>query len=120
MEEPGLDNPYILVNLPYLALTLLITVVVRSTFFSALLGLGYTQILEFMLAGIFYGKPWTRWLFTNVHFSASFLLNFIGNRVPELPAHILAPTPALIVAALYTLIFLTLATWLYRRQDVGG
>jgi len=109
-----------LVNLPYLALTLLITVVVRSTFFSILLGLGYTQILEFMLAGIFYSASWTKWLFTNVHFSASFLLNSIGNRAPKLPEHILAPEPALIVAALYTLILMTLAVWLYRRQDVGG
>jgi hypothetical protein len=109
-----------LVNLPYLALTLLITVVVRSTFFSILLGLGYTQILEFMLAGIFYGAAWTKWLFTNVHFSASFLLNSIGNRIPKLPEHILAPESALVVAALYTLILMTLAIWAYRRQDVGG
>lgn len=109
-----------LVNLPYLALTLLITVTVRSTFFSVVLGLGYTQILEFMLAGIFYGASWTKWLFTNLHFSASFLLNFIGNRVPDLPTHILAPMPALVTAAVYTLTFLSLAIWLYRRQDVGG
>lgn len=109
-----------LVNLPYLALTLLITVAVRSTFFSILLGLGYTQILEFMLAGIFYGASWTKWLFTSVHFSASFLLNDIGNRVPKLPEHILTPEPALVVAALYTLLLMTLAIWLYRRQDVGG
>src|SRR5512138_1095663 len=109
-----------LVNLPYLALTLLITVVVRSTFFSIVLGLGYTQILELMLVGIFYGKPWTKWLFTNLHFSASFLLNDIGSRVPKLPEHILAPAPALLVATLYTMIFMILAIWFYRRQDVGG
>src|SRR5512145_1371409 len=109
-----------LVNLPYLALTLLITVVVRSTFFSILLGLGYTQILELMLAGIFYGKPWTKWLFTSLHFSASFLLNDIGSRVPKLPEHILAPTSALFAAALHTLAFMVLAIWFYRRQDVGG
>ncbi len=109
-----------LANLPYLALMLLVTIIVRSTFFSVLLGLGYTQILEFMLAGIFYGQSWTKWLFTNLHFSASFLLNEIGNRVPKLPEHVLAPTPALITAALYTLVFMTLAIWLYRRQDIGG
>ncbi len=109
-----------LANLPYLALTLLITIVVRSTFFSVLLGLGYTQILEFMLAGIFYGASWTKWLFTNLHFSASFLLNFIGNRAPKLPEHILAPTPALVTAGFYTLIFIIIAIWLYRRQDIGG
>ena len=53
-----------LANLPYLALTLLITVVVRSTFFSIVLGLGYTQILESMLAGIFCVVSRTQWLFT--------------------------------------------------------
>jgi hypothetical protein len=109
-----------LVNLPYLALALLITVLVRSTFFSILLGLGYTQILELMLSGIFHGASWTKWLFTSLHFSATFLLNTIGDRVPKLPEHILTPMPALGVAALYTLIFIALAIWLYRRQDVGG
>ncbi len=109
-----------LVNLPYLALALLLTVLARSTFFSVVLGLGYTQILEFMLAGIFYGASWTKWLFTNLHFSASFLLNEIGNRVPKLPEHILAPVPALVTASIYTLIFMIIAIWLYRRQDVGG
>jgi hypothetical protein len=59
-------------------------------------------------------------MFTNLHFSASFLLNGIGNRIPDLPNNILAPAPALVTAALYTLILLALAIWLYRRQDVGG
>lgn len=109
-----------LVNLPYLALTLLLAVALRSTFFSVALGLGYTQFLELLLTGLFYGKSWTKWLFTNLHFSASFLLNSIGNRQAELPAHILAPTPALVMALVYTLVLMTLAIWLYRRQDVGG
>jgi len=39
-----------LANLPYVALTLMYTVVLRSTFFGVALGLGYTQILEFLLA----------------------------------------------------------------------
>lgn len=109
-----------LVNLPYLALTLVCTLAVRSTFFGVALGLGYTQFLEFLLAGIFYGAGWTKWLFTNLHFSASFLLNSIGNRAVELPAHVLAPLPALATAAAYTSLLLFLALWLYRRQDVGG
>lgn len=109
-----------LVNLPYLALTLLLVVGVRSTFFSVALGLGYTQILELLLTGIFYGQSWTKWLMTNLYFSASFLLNSIGNRAADLPTHLLAPTPALVTAAVYTLIFLSLAIWFYRRQDVGG
>jgi hypothetical protein len=109
-----------LVNLPYIALTLIFAVALRSTFVSIVLGLGYTQILEFLLAGIFHGAGWTKWLFTNLHFSASFLLNSIGNRVTEIPAHILAPSPALVTSTIYTLIFLLLTIWLYRRQDVGG
>jgi len=109
-----------LVNLPYIALTLALTVGLRSTFVSIIVGLGYTQFLDFIFAGLFHGASWTKWLFTNLHFSASFLLNWIGNRVPELPSNILAPTPALVAAAAYTLILLTLAVWLYRRQDVGG
>jgi hypothetical protein len=109
-----------LVNLPYLAVTFLITVLVRSTFFSILLGLGYTQILENLLAGIFYGAAWTKWLFTTLHFSASFLLNEIGNRIPKLPEHILAPTPALVTAMLYTLTLMALAIGFYRRQDLNG
>jgi ABC-type transport system involved in multi-copper enzyme maturation permease subunit len=108
-----------LVNLPYLALTLALAVWLRSTFFSAVVGLGYAQVLDFMLTGLFHGAGWTRWLFTNVHFSASFLLNSIGNRSVELPAHILSPVAALLVAAAYTSIFLTIAVWLYRRQDLG-
>ena len=70
--------------------------------------------------GIFHGADWTRWLFTNLHFSDSFLLNSIGSRSVELPTHILAPAPALITAALYTFGLIALAVWLYRRQDLGG
>lgn len=109
-----------LAMLPYIALTLALTAGLRSTFVSVMLGLGYTQFLEFIFAGLFHGAFWTKWLFTNLHFSASFLLNGIGNRVPELPSNILAPMPALVAAAFYTLILLALAVWLYRRQDVGG
>jgi hypothetical protein len=109
-----------LVNLPYVALTLLLTVAMRSAFFGVIAGLGYTQIFELLLAAIFHGKDWTRWLFTNLHFSASFLLNSIGNRTVELPAHILTPAPALAASAAYTIILLVLAIWLYQRQNVGG
>jgi len=109
-----------LVNLPYIALTFALTVGLRSTFVSVIVGLGYTQFLEFIFAGLFHGAFWTKWLFTNLHFSTSFLLNSIGNRIPELPSNILAPAPALVAAAAYTLILLALTVWLYRRQDVGG
>ena len=91
-----------LVNLPYLALTLLLAIVLRSSFFSVVVGLGYTQFIEFLLAGFLHAASWTKWLFTNIHFSASFLLNSIGNRTVEIPDHILAPMPALVVSILYT------------------
>ncbi len=108
-----------LVNLPYLALTLALAVWLRSTFFSAVVGLGYAQVLDFMLSGIFHGAGWTKWLFTNVHFSASFLLNALGSRTVEPPSHVLSPIPALIVAAVYTMVLLAIAVWLYRRQDLS-
>ncbi len=108
-----------LVNLPYLACALALAVGLRSTFFSAVIGLGYAQVLDFMLTGIFHGAGWTKWLFANVHFSASFLLNAIGNRTVVPPSHILSPIPALLVAAAYTLVFLAIAVWLYRRQDLS-
>ncbi len=109
-----------LANLPYLALTLLLAVAARSTFLGVVIGLGYTQILEFLLSGIFHGAGWIRWLFTNLHFSATFLLNSIGNRTADLPAHLLPPAFALLTALFYSLLLLLLAIWLYRRQDVGG
>ena len=109
-----------LVNLPYIALTLLFAVALRSTLASILLGLGYTQLLEFLLAGIVHGTGWTKWLFTNLHFSASFLLNSIGNRVADIPPAILAPATALITSIIYSLTLLYIAGWLYRRQDLGG
>lgn len=109
-----------LVNLPYIALTLILAVALRSTLASVILGLGYTQILEFLFAGIFHGASWTKWLFTNLHFSASFLLNTIGNRVAEIPAPVLAPMPALFTSTMYTLLLIMIAIWFYRRQDVGG
>ncbi len=109
-----------LVNLPYIALALLLAIFLRSALFSAILGLGYTQVLEHLLTGIFHGEGWTRWLFTNLHFSVRFLLNAIGDRSVAPPSHILEPTSALFTAAAYTLCLLGLAVWLYRRQDLGG
>ncbi|HPN51999.1 MAG TPA: hypothetical protein PKW33_10460 [Anaerolineaceae bacterium] len=109
-----------LVNLPYIAMLIVIAVVVRSTFFSIVLGLGYNFFLEYLLTAIFHGAGWTKWLITNVYFSVSFLLNGIGDRSVATPGHILTPGPALITSAVYTMVFLALAVWIYRRQDVGG
>ena len=109
-----------LVNLPYLALALALSVLLRSALFGAMLGLGYGQFLDLLMSGIFHGAGWTRWLFTNVHFSASFLLNAIGSRSVDPPAHILAPAAALVTAAAYTLTLLAFAIWLYRRQNLSG
>ncbi len=109
-----------LVTLPYAAFTLLVTVATRSTLAGTALGLGYTQFAEFLLAGLFYGADWSKWLIRNLHLSATYLLNSIGYRSGATPVALLGPMPALITAALYTLIFLSLALWLYRRQDLGG
>lgn len=109
-----------LVTLPYLALMLLITVATRSAFAGVAIGLGYTQFIELLLGGIFYGIHWIKWMPRSLYLSATYLLNSIGNKTVELPEYVLAPIPAFIAAALYTLILLALALYLYRRQDVGG
>jgi hypothetical protein len=106
--------------LPYAAFTLLVTVVTRSTFAGAALGLGYTQFAEFLLTGLFYGADWSKWMMRNLYLSATFLLNSIGSKAVETPSALLHPVPAFVTAAVYTLIFLSLALWLYRRQDLGG
>ena len=109
-----------LVTLPYAALTLLVVVFTRSAFASIAIGLGYTQFIEFLATGIFYNTSWSRWLMRNLYYSATYYLNTIGNKTVDIPAHLLQPVPAFVTAAVYTLIFLSLAIWLYRRQDIGG
>jgi hypothetical protein len=109
-----------LVTLPYAAFMLLITVVTRSAFASIAIGLGYTQFIEFLTTGIFYGSSWTKWMIRNLYYSATYQLNSIGNKNVEIPSHLFHPVPAFVTAAVYTLTFLSLAIWLYRRQDIGG
>ncbi len=58
---------------PLRLLALVITITPRSTFASIVRGLGYTQLLEFFLAGIFHGADWAKWLFTNLHYCIMFL-----------------------------------------------
>ena len=109
-----------LVTLPYAALMLLLTVVTRSTWASIAIGLGYTQFIELLVTGVFHGAGWAKWMMRNLYFSATFLLNAIGNKSVEVPAALLQPWPAFVIAAFYTLIFLSLALWLYRRQDMSA
>lgn len=109
-----------LVTLPYAAFTLLITILARSTIVGVVLGLGYTQFIEILVTSLFYGAGWARWMMRNLYFSATFLLNTIGNKTVEVPAALLHPVPAFVTASIYTLIFLSLALWLHRRQDLGG
>lgn len=109
-----------LVTVPYAAFMLVITVATRSTFAAIAIGLGYTQFIEILLTSFFYSAAWAKWMMRNLYFSATFLLNSIGNRIVDIPSQLLDPVPAFVTAAVYTLIFLSLAIWLYRRQDVGG
>ena len=109
-----------LVRLPYAALMLLIVVVTRSTFAGIAIGLGYTQFIEIALTGTFYGAGWARWFMRNLHESATYLLNSIGNKVVEIPTFLLTPAQAMAAAAIYTAAFLLIAILLYHRQDVGG
>ena len=109
-----------LVTLPYAALMLLLTVVTRSAFASIAIGLGYTQFIELLMTSFFYGAGWSKWMMRNVYLSATFLLNSIGDKSVDVPSALLQPVPAFVTAAVYTLTFLSLAIWLYRRQDIGG
>jgi hypothetical protein len=109
-----------LVTLPALTFTLLVTVVTRSSFAGIAIGLGFTQFIEILMTGLLYGFPFSKWIMRNLYFSATYLLNSIGNKTVDIPPHLFAPEPAFIIAAIYTLIFLAAALWLYRRQDVGG
>lgn len=109
-----------LATLPYAAFVLLVTVVTRSSFAGIAIGLGYTQFFELLLSGAFYRADWSKWMMRNLHFSVTHLLNSIGNKTVDIPSYRLDPVPALIALTVYTLIFLSLAAWFYRRQDVGG
>jgi hypothetical protein len=109
-----------LVTLPYAAFMLLIAVAARSSFASIAIGLGYTQFIEILLTSIFYNAGWAKWMMRNLYLSGTFLLNSIGNKTVDIPSQLLHPIPAFIAAAIYTSIFLSLALWIYRRQDVGG
>jgi ABC-type transport system involved in multi-copper enzyme maturation permease subunit len=106
--------------MPYLALMLLITVASRSSFAGVIIGLGYTQFVELILTAVLHGRPWMAWYPHNLAASVSYLLNGIGNRVVEAPAYYARPLDAVYALMLYTLLFLSAAVWLYRRQDVGG
>ena len=109
-----------LVTLPYVAFMLLLIVATRSTFASIAMGLGYTQFIEVLLTTVFHSASWSKWMMRNLYFSATFLLNSIGNKTVDIPSVLLNPIPAFVTAAVYILLFLLLAIWLYRRQDVGG
>jgi len=109
-----------LVAMPAIILVALVTLASRSTFTGILFGLGYTQFLELLITGIFYGTSWSKWIMRNLTLSASYFLNNIGYKTVDIPSHLLDPKTAFATAAIYTLIFLSAAVWLYRRQDVGG
>ncbi len=109
-----------LVTLPYIAFMLLLTVLTKSTFAAIVIGLGYTQFVELLTTSFFYNAGWAKWMIRNLYFSATFLLNSIGNKTVDVSSALLQPIPAFVTAAVYTLAFLLPAFWLYRRQDAGG
>lgn len=109
-----------LVTLPYVALMLLITVATRSAFAGIAIGLGYTQFIELLLSSVLYGRSGAEWMMRNLYLSVTFLLNSIGNRMVSAPEQLLPPPVAIAVAVIYTIVFLILAVWIYRRQDLGG
>ncbi len=109
-----------LAALPYLALILLITVAVRSSFAGALAGLALTQFVDLLLTSFLYGRPWMMWHPHNLGLSLTYLLNSIGNRVVAIPEYLAQPLPAVIGLIGYTTLLMAAASWLYHRQDLGG
>ncbi len=109
-----------LVSLPYIAFMLLITVITRSAFASVVVGLGLTQFVEILLTAAFYDNSLASLMPRNLYFSATYLLNSIGNVASEVRPGLLEPNLAFVAAAVYTILCLTTAVWLYRRQDLGG
>lgn len=108
------------VVLPYAALMLLLALVTRSTFVSAAIGFAYVLVAENLVGAVFYQAAWIRWLPRNLYFSATYLLNHIGNKTVPVPDHLFEPYTACLVALGYTVALLALAIGVYRRQDVGG
>ncbi len=113
---------------PYAALALLLAVLSRSTPVTLGVGLGYTLLVENLLAELLSlvspgAARLVRYLPT---LAAKALLQPIAGdaqvnvgmqTAPSLS--LLAPGPAALLLALYTLAFLGLALWAFRRQDVA-
>ncbi len=105
--------------LPYLGLTMVCSLLTRSTFGGLILGFGLTQFVELLLQSFFYWFSWIKWLPRSLYLSGTYMLNLIGNKQVFPPDNLFYGPWAMVIAAIYALFFLGLAISLYSRQDLG-
>lgn len=113
--------------LPYVALTMLFAVLTRSAAGTLGLSVGYSLLIESVLTQIllFTGEvgqavvkfvPAVLAQSVNSLNGGTLVTVTVNGQSPQMP--MLDPTPAAIGLALYTLVFLGLAVWQFRRQDL--
>ena len=106
-------------DLPYIALTAFVTIIARSSAAGMAIGLGYyffEQLIVALFSALF---SW----FQNVATSSSYGISQLGREVQEAASRGRAlpdATQAIIVLAVYTLVFGGIAFWLFERRDVAG
>lgn len=111
--------------LPYAALTFLLAVVSRSTVVAVGGGLAYTLLIEGVLMQLlgFVGGIWAdiaQYLPAGLSNSLATLNRVTAVANPTVPADGLSAGTAVLGIALYTILFVGLAVFAFRRQDLGG
>lgn len=111
--------------LPYAALTFLLAVVGRSTVVAVGGGLAFTLLIEGVLIQLlgFLGGIWTdlvQYLPAGLSNSLTALNRVTAVTGPAVPADGLSAGTAVFGIALYTIVFIGLAVFAFRRQDLGG
>ncbi len=113
--------------LPYVAMTMLFAVLTRSAAGTLGLSVGYALLIESVLTQVLLfagetGRAVVKFVPATLAASVNSLNNStlvtvtVNGQAPQIP--MLDPVPAAIGLALYTLVFLGLAVWQFRRQDL--
>jgi ABC-type transport system involved in multi-copper enzyme maturation permease subunit len=116
--------------LPYAAMTFMLAIVTRSTAAAIGIGLAYTLLVESIAATVF---PLLGGVFEKIVVylpgelaggllklnQASLAGDFVSNGGNTSMVKLLDPVPAAIGLALWTILFLAVAVWSFRRQDLS-
>jgi ABC-type transport system involved in multi-copper enzyme maturation permease subunit len=116
--------------LPYAAMTFMLAIVTRSTAAAIGIGLAYTLLVESIAATVF---PLLGGIFEKIVVylpgelaggllklnQASLAGDFVSNGGNTSMVKLLDPVPAAIGLALWTILFLAVAVWSFRRQDLS-